>query len=107
MSYSDAEIWAIIVLLGLGTFAIRFSFLGWLGQGRMPDWLLRHLRYVPVAVMPGLIAPMLWWPPRDAGADPALLAAAAVALALGLWTRGVVIPIAAGVAVLYGLPHLV
>ena len=31
MSYSPAEIWTIIALLGIGTFLIRFSFLGIIG----------------------------------------------------------------------------
>ena len=61
MTYSTFEIWLIIVLLGLGTYAIRFSFLGLIGDRKMPDWLLRHLRYTPVAVLPGLVAPLVAW----------------------------------------------
>ena len=32
MTYSTAEIWTIIVILGIGTFLIRFSFLGLIGN---------------------------------------------------------------------------
>ena len=58
---SDLSIWTVIIFLGIGTFLIRFSFLGIIGGRRLPEWALRHLRYVPVAVLPGLIAPMVVW----------------------------------------------
>ena len=32
MTLSDGAVWAIIVGLGIGTFAIRFSFLGLIGD---------------------------------------------------------------------------
>ena len=37
MNYSTAEIWAIITLMGIGTFLIRFSFLGLIGDRPMPQ----------------------------------------------------------------------
>ena len=52
MSYSTAQIWTIIAVMGVGTYLIRFSFLGLLGDRKMPDWVLRHLRYTPVAFCP-------------------------------------------------------
>ena len=48
--WSGAEIWWIIVALGVATYTIRFSFLGLIGNRDLPDWLLRHLRYTPVAI---------------------------------------------------------
>ena len=54
MTYSDATIWFIILALGVGPYLIRLSFLGLVGDREMPDWVLRHLRYTPVAVLPGL-----------------------------------------------------
>ncbi|RUM49434.1 MAG: hypothetical protein DSY85_15675, partial [Marinomonas sp.] len=49
---SDQSIWAVIILLGIGTYLIRYSFLGIIGGRDLPEWLLRHLRYVPFAVLP-------------------------------------------------------
>ena len=49
---SDATIWFIIVVLGIGTFLIRFSFLGIVGRRPLPPVILRLLRYTPVAVIP-------------------------------------------------------
>ena len=61
-------IWTVIVLLGIGTFLIRYSFLGLIGKRPMPPWVLRHLRYTAVAVLPGLVAPLVLWPAATGGA---------------------------------------
>jgi len=104
MDYSQAQIWAIIAGLGLGTLTLRFSFLGLIGRRQLPDWVLRHLRYTPVAVLPGLVAPQVFFPPANDGVtDPARLAAAAVTLLVGYYTKSVVWAIGAGFATLMGL----
>ena len=41
LGYSSGQIWLIIVLLALGTFALRFSFLAILGDRTLPPFLLR------------------------------------------------------------------
>ena len=102
MSYSTAEIWGIIAALAVGTFLIRFSFLGLIGNRAMPPILLRLLRYTPVAVLPGLVAPLVLWPAATGGEPDAVrLVAAGVALAVGLWTKAVIWAIVAGFAALY------
>ncbi len=99
---SDFSIWATIAGLGIGTFLIRFSFLGLLGGRKLPDWLLRHLRYVPVAVLPALVAPLVVWPAATGGMlDPARTVAALAALAIGAVFRSVLGAIFGGMAVLY------
>ena len=60
--------WAVIWGLGIGTFLIRFSFLGMIGDRALPDWAMKLLRYVPVAVLPGLVAPLVVWPAATGGA---------------------------------------
>ena len=102
MELSDATIWTIIVLLGLGTFLIRFSFLGLIGDRPLPRWLLRMLRYTPVAVLPGLVAPMVLWPAATGGqTDPARMLAALATLAVGVVTRNLLAAICAGAATLF------
>ena len=102
MSYSTAEIWGIIAALAVGTFLIRFSFLGLIGNRPMPLLVLRLLRYTPVAVLPGLVAPLVLWPAATGGQPDAVrLIAAGVALAVGLWTKAVIWAIVAGFAALY------
>lgn len=104
---SDLSIWLTIIFLGLGTFFLRFSFLGLVGDRPMPAWLTRHLRYVPVAVMPGLVAPLTVWPQATGGEiDPARLVAASAALIIGSVFRSVLGAIFGGMATLYGMIFL-
>lgn len=99
---SDEAVWGIVAALALGTFLIRFSFLGALGRRSLPPWALRHLRYTGVAVLPGLVAPLVLWPAATGGHPdaPRLLAACAVVV-VGAWRRSVPWAMAAGAAVLY------
>ena len=102
MSYSTLEIWALIVLIGAGTYLIRFSFLGALGGRDLPAWALKLLRYTPVAVIPGLVAPLVVWPAATGGEpDAARLIAAAVTLIAGYLARNLLAGIIAGAAALY------
>ncbi len=101
---SDGAIWTVIVGLGLATYAIRFSFLGLIGD-REPSPLVRTLlRYVPTAVLPALVAPLVVFPDATGGAlDPARLIAAALALTVGMAARSVVGAIVAGMGSLWVL----
>lgn len=100
--YSSAEIWLIIGVLGIGTFVLRYSFLGLIGKRQLPEWALRYLRYTPVAVLPGLVAPLVLWPSGTGGEpDPARLLAAAATVALGLSTRNTLFGIIGGLVTLY------
>lgn len=108
MNYSNTETWIIIVLMAIGTYLIRFSFLGPLANMKMPPWALRLLRYTPVAVIPGLVAPLVLWPAATGGQpDLARTMAAATALALGAWTKNVIVAIFGGAGMLYLMLYLV
>lgn len=107
MQASDLQIWTIIVVLGVGTYLIRWSFLGALGDRDLPGWVLRMLRYTPVAVLPALVAPLVMWPAATGGdPDPARLAAATATVAVGVMTRNVMLAILAGGITLFGLLYL-
>ncbi|TQS71439.1 AzlD domain-containing protein [Rhodobacteraceae bacterium] len=100
--YSTLNIWIIILALGVGTFFLRYSFLGLVGRRPLPEWALRYLRYTPVAVLPGMVAPLVLWPEATGGTpEPARIAAALVTIGLGLWTRNVLLSIVAGFATLF------
>lgn len=99
--WDTASIWTVIALLGIGTFAIRWSFLGLLGNRELPEWALRHLRYTAVAILPALITPRVLWPEATGGeTDPARLAAALLALTVGYLTRSAVATIVTGLGAL-------
>ncbi|MFT4716894.1 MAG: branched-subunit amino acid transport protein [Paracoccaceae bacterium] len=103
----STNIWLVIVLLAVGSFLIRFSFLGLVGGRELPEWALRHLRYVAVAVMPGLIAPAVVWPAAtDGNLDPARLLAALIAFGVGMWFRSVIGAVFSGMIALYGFQFL-
>ncbi|PJE32999.1 Branched-chain amino acid transport protein (AzlD) [Pseudooceanicola marinus] len=96
------DLWIVIIGLGLGSFALRFAFLGLIGKRQMPEWLLRHLRYTPVAVLPALVAPLVVWPGATGGEmDPPRLTAALVTLALGVIFRRTLLAIVCGLGTLY------
>jgi branched-subunit amino acid transport protein len=101
------DLWIIIIGLGIGSYALRFMFTGLVGSRPMPDWLLRHLRYTAVAILPALVAPQVIWPIATQGeTDPARLAAAVVTFSVGLITKNVLAAIFAGAGTLYGLLYL-
>ncbi len=97
-------LWFVIIALGLGSFGLRFVFTGLVGDREMPAWLLRHLRYTAVAILPALVAPQVLWPAATDGTfDPARVAAAAVTLGVGIMTKNVLGAIIAGAATLYAM----
>lgn len=105
MSYSTETIWLVIAALGIGTYAIRFSFLGLFGQRRLPDWALRHLRYTAVSILPALVVPLVAFPQATGGqTDPVRLAAAGLTLATGYLTKSVIAAILAGAGSMALLP---
>ncbi len=108
MTQFDATtMWIVIVGLAIGSFALRFTFIGLVGDRPMPPWLLRHLRYTAVAIVPALIAPLVVWPTATGGQpDVPRMAAAAVAVSVGVFTKNVLAAIFTGAATLYGLLYL-
>lgn len=103
----QGQAWVVIVALAIGTFAIRYSFFGLIGDRDLPPWVMRHLRYTAVAILPGLIAPFVLWPPATGGTpDAPRLLAAAVTLAIGVWKRSVLGAVLSGFGTLYAAQWL-
>ena len=103
------ESWALVFGLGIGTFLIRYSFIGLVADKDMPIWLNRALKlmvpaifaaivFSSVAMVGGEVAGLNQWP-RYAAAVMALVAAIA--------TRGnMLVTLGVGMAALHGLPWL-
>ncbi len=107
MKIDPVTLWTVIIGLAIGSFVLRFVFIGLVGDRPLPPWLLRHLRYTAVAILPALVTPLVIWPAATGGTpDLPRMAAAATTLAVGLWTKNVLAAIAAGAATLYGLLYL-
>lgn len=97
----EATLWFVILALGAGSFGLRFVFLGLIGDRPLPDWVLRHLRYTAVSVLPALVAPLVLWPRATGGEpDPVRLAAAFVTLGVAYVWKNVLAAMAAGAVIL-------
>ncbi len=95
-------IWLIIAALGLGSFGLRFVFIGLIGDRSLPEWVLRHLRYTAVAVLPALIAPLVVWPAANGGeTEPARILATLVTFALAYFVKNFLLSVFGGAATLF------
>ncbi|MCF6232900.1 MAG: AzlD domain-containing protein [Rhodobacteraceae bacterium] len=100
-------IWIVIIGMALGSFALRFLFIGLVGDRPLPPWFLRHLRYTAVAIIPALVVPLAIWPEATGGQmDPARLSAATVTVAVGMLFRNALAGMASGAGVLMALLYL-
>lgn len=68
---SAGEIFTIILVLGLGTFAMRLSFIYLFGRVQPPKSLAKPLRFVPVAALTALVLPALLFPEGNVDISPA------------------------------------
>ena len=107
LAIDKSTLWIVIFALGIGSFLLRFAFLGFVGDRPLPAWLLRHLRYTAVAILPALVAPMVVYSGEGGSTDPTRLIAAAVTLGVGIWTKNVIAAICTGAASLFALLYLI
>lgn len=106
-SFDPVTLWTVIFGLAVGSYLLRFLFIGFVGKRAMPAWLLRHLRYTAVAMLPALVAPLVIWPQATGGTpDAPRMAAAAVTLAVGYVWKNILLAIACGAVTLYSLLFL-
>jgi branched-subunit amino acid transport protein len=102
-----STLWIVILGLGAGTFGLRFVFLGLIGSRNIPEWVLRHLRYTAVAMLPAIAAPMVLFPAGgEVVLDTPRMAAAVVTLVTGYLSRNLMAAVLAGAGTLYGLLFL-
>lgn len=96
------NIWLVMLIAGLLTFATRLSFIFLLNRIQVPKWFRRGLRYVPVAVLSAIILPGLTSPNGIlflSWRNPQLLAGM-VAILVAWRTKNVILTIIAGMAAL-------
>ena len=96
------NIWLVMLIGGLLTFATRLSFILLLDRIKVPDWFRRGLRFVPAAVLSAIILPELTNPNGTlflSWRNPQLLAGA-IAILVAWRTKNVILTIVAGMAAL-------
>ena len=105
---NPVALWGLFVLIGLGTFLQRLSFIFLTGKIRMPGWLQRALRFVPASVLAALVFPALTHPTGvlDLSLGNFRLLAGLVGALVAWRTRNVLLTLAAGMLALWGLQAL-
>ncbi|AUX08865.1 branched-chain amino acid ABC transporter permease [Halalkaliarchaeum desulfuricum] len=98
--------WFAIVVIGVATFALRFSFIYLFGRvDEVPPRVRRALRFVPPAVLAALVAPALVTIDPDIGVVASLaderLAAGLVAAGVAWRTENLFLTIAVGMGALW------
>lgn len=99
---SQGWLWITFLIIGLLTFGIRLSFIGFVGRAQIAPLLQRALRFVPVAVLSALIAPALFLSKNvlDLSFGNARLIAGLLAILVAWRTKNVLLTIAIGMACL-------
>ena len=95
--------WLLILCIGAATYAIRLSFVTIFGKREIPAFILRVLRFVPMAVLSAIIWPQLFLvnnTPDLSLANPRWLAGLIAAL-IAWRTRNVLLTIGVGMAALW------
>jgi len=106
---SETTLWLTIAAVAVGTFLLRLSFIALWKWMPVPALLVRALHYVPSAVLAALVLPVLL---RTGGSIDVTLdnlrLYAALPAALAAWySRGMLLPLAVGMATLWTLQALV
>lgn len=98
----NLTVWTVILCLAVGSFSLRFVFTGLIGDRELPEWVLRHLRYTAVGILPGLVAPLVLFPAATGGSpDAPRITAAGVTLVVGYFTKNLLLAIICGAISLY------
>jgi len=100
--------WLIVITMAIGTFALRFSVLGGMGERRFPPWIERALALVLPAIFAAIATPLLLQVDGDLQlrTNGPKVVAALVALWAASRMRGYLLPIVIGMLVLHGLEWL-
>lgn len=104
---SDLSLWGLFLAVGLGTFAMRLSFVELYGRLRIPALLRRALLYVPASVLAALVLPAVVYP---SGQGEFVLANAQIPAAiLAAWvawkTRNTLLTLVVGMGALWLLKY--
>ena len=98
---SNAAVWTAIVLAGVGTFAMRASFLAFAHRlTEVPPWAQRLLRQIPPAALASIVLPAFLRPDGHLDVLSPELAAGLVAAVVAWKTRSAAITLVVGMALL-------
>jgi branched-subunit amino acid transport protein len=98
-------LWLTFLCIGLITYAIRLSFILLFGKMTIPSFLMRALRFVPVAVLSAVILPALFLDGSrlDLSLGNGRLLAGSVAVVVAWRTKSALLTIVVGMVGLWVL----
>ncbi len=102
------NLWALLLICGLITFCIRYSFIAAEGHYQPPSWFRRLLPFVPVAALTALTTPELLLVQGDitlGSGNPRLWAGFVAIIVAALW-RSTLLTIGCGFAALLVLQRV-
>jgi branched-subunit amino acid transport protein len=102
------NLWGLMLLCGVITFAIRYSFIAVEGHYQPPAWFRRLLPFVPIAALTALVAPELLLVEGEivlGGGNPRLWAGVVAVIVAALW-RNTLLTIGAGFLALFLIQRL-
>jgi len=96
------NIWLVMLIGGLITFGMRFSFIYLFGKLHVPETLRKALHYVPPAVLSAIIFPEIFLRDRqlDLSLDNQRLLAGLIAVIVAYLTKNTLVTILAGMLAL-------
>jgi branched-subunit amino acid transport protein len=100
-------VWATILLAGVGTFAMRASFIAAADRlGEVPPWAQRVLRQIPPAALASIVLPALLRPEGELDFTHPRFLAGTVAALVAWRTNNVVATLIVGMGVVVLLQNL-
>jgi branched-subunit amino acid transport protein len=102
------NLWGLMLLSGVVTFCIRYSFIAAEGHYQPPSWFRRLLPFVPIAALTALVAPELLLVQGEVipgGGNPRLWAGLVAIFVAALW-RNTLLTIGAGFLALFVIQRL-
>jgi branched-subunit amino acid transport protein len=96
------NVWLVLLLGGLITFGIRFSFIYLFGKFHVPETVRRALHYVPPAVLSAIVFPELFLHngTLDLSLTNVRLLAGLVAIVVAWYSRNTLLTIVVGILAL-------
>lgn len=100
---SGSTLWLVIVVAGIVTFALRLSFIAFLGRVELGPLTRRALGLLPAAALAALVVPAVFYQGEtlDISLGNEQLLAAAVAALVAWRTRNTLLTLASGMLALY------
>ncbi len=102
------NIWLVMLIGGLITFGMRFSFIFLFGKFHIPETVRKALHYVPPAVLSAIVFPELFLPngTLNLSLGNHRLLAGLIAIAVAWFTKNTLVTILVGMIALFTLQFI-